>query len=75
MVKRHLVRGYNEQVYFAETSGNAEKIYKLELHTSKVGEVTKKQIYQLPGSWIVAFENDNMNVQDDSWNSSLQLDS
>ena len=42
MVKRHLVRGYNEQVYFAETSGNAEKIFKLELHSSKVGEVTKK---------------------------------
>ena len=30
MVRRHLVRGYCEQVYFAETSGNAEKVYKLE---------------------------------------------
>ena len=26
MVRRHLVRGYNEKVFFAESSGNAEKI-------------------------------------------------
>ena len=32
MVKRHLVRGYQEQVYYAESSGSAEKIYKLEMH-------------------------------------------
>ena len=42
MVRRHLIRGYNDQIYFAETVGNAEKIYKLELHSSKIGEVTKK---------------------------------
>ena len=26
MVRRHLVRGYNEKIFYAETSGNAEKI-------------------------------------------------
>lgn len=26
MIRRHLVRGYNEKIFFAETSGNAEKI-------------------------------------------------
>ena len=45
MVRRHLVRGYNEQIYFAETSGNGEKIYKLEIHSSRINELTKKQIY------------------------------
>ena len=65
MVRRHLVRGYNDQIYYGETSGNAEKIFKIELHASKVGEVTKKEIYQLAGSWIVAFETDCENIQND----------
>jgi len=26
MIRRHLIRGYNERVFLAETSGNAEKI-------------------------------------------------
>lgn len=29
MVRRHLVRGYNEKVFFAESVGNAEKIFML----------------------------------------------
>ena len=62
MVRRHLVRGYNEQVYYAETTGNAEKIFKLELHANKIGEVTRKEIYTLAGSWIVAFETDCENI-------------
>ena len=65
MVRRHLVRGYNDQIYYGETSGNAEKIYKLELHANKVGEVTRKEIYQLSGSWIAAFETDCENIQND----------
>lgn len=26
MIRRHLVRGYNEKIYYAECSGNVEKI-------------------------------------------------
>ena len=36
MVRRHLVRGYKDQVYFAETSQNAATIYKLEIHKEEV---------------------------------------
>jgi len=66
MVKRHVVRGYCEQVYYAETAGNAEKVWKLEQHSTKAGSITKKEIYQLPGSSIVAFETDGQNIVDDS---------
>ena len=66
MVKRHLVRGYSDQIYFAETLGNAEKIYKLEFNSNKIGEITRKPIYELAGSWIVAFETDCENIRDDS---------
>lgn len=27
MVRRHMVRGYNEKIFFAESHGNAEKIF------------------------------------------------
>lgn len=45
MVRRHLVRGYNEKIFYAETQGNAEKVYQLEFHTSKPNEINKKEIY------------------------------
>ena len=45
MVRRHLVRGYNEKVFYAESSGNAEKIQQLEFHPSKADEITKKEIW------------------------------
>lgn len=36
MIRRHLVRGYNDKVFFAETSGsNTEKIYQLEFHPTQ----------------------------------------
>ena len=65
MVRRHVVRGYNEKVYFAETSGNAEKIHQLDFHTSKPNEITKKEIYQLAGAKLVAFEADPDHIAND----------
>lgn len=65
MLRRHLIRGYNETVFFAESSGNAERIVKLELHPSKLENVRRNEIWQLAGSWIVAFEPDCENIQND----------
>ena len=62
MVRRHMVRGYNEQVYFAESFGNAEKIYQIEFHPHLKNEIIKKEIFQLAGSWLVAFEADGENI-------------
>ena len=45
MVRRHLIRGYNEKVYYAETVGNAVKIQELEFHKSHPNEITKKEIF------------------------------
>jgi hypothetical protein len=62
MIRRHLIRGYNERVFLAETSGNAEKIQMLTMHPSKPEKVNKKEIYQLAGSSIAAFEYDCENI-------------
>ena len=32
MLRRHIVRGYNEKIFFAETQGQAEKICQLSFH-------------------------------------------
>ena len=66
MLRRHLIRGYSDRVFYAETSGNAEKIFELGLHGSKPETVVKREIFQLAGSWIAAFEPDCENIQDDT---------
>ena len=65
MVRRHLVRGYNEKIYYAETQGNTEKIKQLEFHVSIPNEITKKEIYQLAGTRLVAFEGDPESIAND----------
>ena len=65
MLRRHHVRGYNEKIYYAESSGNSEKIQQIEFHNSKLNEITKKEIYQLAGSRLVAFESDYGHISND----------
>ena len=66
MLRRHLIRGYHDRVFYAESTGNQEKIFKLNLHSTKPETVTKKEIFSLPGSWIAAIEPDCENIQNDS---------
>ena len=65
MIRRHLVRGYNEKIFFAETQGNTEKIQKLEFHQTKANSVIKNEIWTLTGSQLVAFEADGQNIGND----------
>ena len=65
MLRRHMVRGYNEKIFYAESAGNAEKIYQLEFHPMRSNELIKKEIFQLAGSWLVALEPDAKNIQND----------
>ena len=65
MLRRHLIRGYNDRIYFGETSGNSEKIFKLEMHPSKAETIVKKEVFQLAGSFLVAIEPDCENIQND----------
>ena len=65
MIRRHLVRGYNEKIFFAESSGNVDKIFQIEFHPTKNNEITKKEIYQLAGGWLVAFEPDGECIEND----------
>ena len=41
MVRRHMIRGYNDKIFFAESSGNVDKIQKLEFHSSDAYKITK----------------------------------
>ena len=63
MTRRHLIRGYNEKVFYAASSGNSEKIFKVEMHPSKPDAVKHPQeVFQLSGSLIAAIESDYGNV-------------
>ena len=41
MIRRHLVRGYNDQVFFAESSGSTDKIYSVQMNPESPGTVIK----------------------------------
>ena len=41
MMRRHIVRGYNEKIFFAERQGTVEKIQQIQFHNSKVGKLMK----------------------------------
>ena len=65
MVRRHLVRGYSEKVFYAERSGNVDKIQQVEFHPTKSNRITNKEIHQLAGGAICAFEPDGEWIQND----------
>ena len=66
MIRRHMVRGFNEKVFYAETMGTAEKVQMLEFHKTIPNELVKKEIYSFSGSWIVAIEPDSNNIANDA---------
>lgn len=45
MLRNHVVRGYNEIIFYAESSGNAEKIKKIEFHPHKNNDIIIKEIF------------------------------
>ena len=45
MMKRHIVRGYNEKIFFAERQGHVEKIQQVQFHNSKAGKLVKQEIF------------------------------
>lgn len=65
MIRRHMIRGYNEKVYFAQSHGTSQKIQQLAFHVSKSNEITNKAIFQLQGAPLVAFEADPDHIEND----------
>ena len=45
MVRRHMVRGYDEKVYYCESHGSAEKIFQLGFHSSRENMYRKDEIW------------------------------
>ena len=45
MLRRHIVRGYNEKLYYCETSGNVDKVCEIEFHPTKPNQIKKEDIY------------------------------
>ena len=65
MVRRHLVRGYKDRIYFAMISESTEKVFELSL-SSAPEELTNREVYQHVGGKIVALEPDCENIMDDT---------
>ena len=65
MVRRHMVRGFNEQVFYFESQDSADKIIQIKIDPESKDQFKIKEVWQLPGSRVVAFELDAENIQND----------
>ena len=57
MIKRQIIRGAQEKLFYAEKRGNSQKIYIIEYGTEKE-EIIKREVYQLTSGELCALEPD-----------------
>ena len=58
MVRRFLARGYNDHIFYAETTGTADKLIKIEMDQDEPGTLVKQEVFSLSNSRIVAYDID-----------------
>ena len=66
MIKQRLVRGFNDKIFFAQSTGQEDRVYSLEFHPSKPRQLTRQPIYTLNGSKLVLLTTDFSNCQNDA---------
>ena len=59
MIRKHMVRGYFEKIFYCESHGSTEKVIQLEFNSLSKNSIVKKELWQLNGSQIVAFQLDD----------------
>ena len=64
MLKREMVRGQGEKIFYCEVEGSQHSISEI-CNGSSRRVINKREIYQVPGARIVAFEADTENVAAD----------
>ena len=57
MIKRHLVKGNNDQLFYARTLGDGVRIYRIAEDGSEV------EVFELKESTIIFFESDNESIE------------
>ena len=50
MVRRFLARGYNDHVFYAESSGTSDKLIKIEMDPEDPISVIKHEVFSLTSS-------------------------
>ena len=65
MVKRHLVRGNGEYLFFAKTDSAGSKIFRID------GTGTEVEVFELKESKIIFFESENESIEKNSKKQSI----
>lgn len=66
MIKQKLVRGFNDKIFFAQSTGQEDKVYMLEFHPNKPRHLMRQPIFSLTGSKLVLLTTDFSNCQNDA---------
>ena len=72
MLKRHIIRGSNNDIYFGEKGNGFTKLYKLSMSKAENGYSEAEAIYQFPAASIVAIEPDYEFIQDELSKNSIK---
>ena len=68
MIRQHMLRGFNEKIFYAATQGVNDKIMMISFDPSKKETLNLTEVFQLTGGRLIQFENDNDHIQDDTKN-------
>ena len=60
-----MVRGFNEKVFYFEAQDNVDRLMQLEIDSQNKDKIEMKEVWQLTGSRVVAFELDTENIGND----------
>ena len=66
MIRQHMLRGFNEKVFYAVTQGVNDKIMMISFDSGKKDTLKMSEVFTLTGGRLIQFENDNEHIQDDS---------
>ena len=72
MLKRHIIRGSNNDIYFGEKGNGFTKLYKLSMSKAENDYSEAEAIYQFPAASIVAIEPDYEFIQDELSKNSIK---
>ena len=45
MLRNHLIRGYNEKIFYAESFGSSERVSEIEFHAAEKNQIKLEEIF------------------------------
>ena len=61
MIKRKMIRGFNDKIFYITKDGGSVVVNEIKHHPNMIGQVIEDQVFNLTDRTAVAFEVDSEN--------------